>query len=210
MVALVTGARRGLGQAIVAGLQADGIKVVEFGGDIRNPQDAGLDIFRDTDILINNAAIYLNGTVENTMLADWREVININLTGAFLMTRAVLPGMIRRGYGRIVNIGSYGGIVNPPGSAAYNVSKAGLIGLTKSTASENIKHGITCNMIAPGAIDTGIYSRFEDDHKERLLKKIPMGRPATTDEIVNPVRWLVSEAAGYLTSQIININGGLA
>lgn len=210
MVAIVTGARRGLGAAIVEGLRADGVEVVGFIGDVRNPTDVSSVQGLEVDILINNAAIYENGTVQNTGFGVWAMIIETNLTGAFLMIQAVLPGMIKRGYGRIVNIGSFGGVANPPGSAAYNVSKAGLIGLTKSTASENVKHGITCNMIAPGAIDTGIFSRFDDDHKERLLKRVPIGRAATVEEIVNPVRWLVSKEASYLTGQVINVSGGMA
>ena len=198
MVAIVTGARRGLGRAIADALKSSGIRVIGFSGDITDPAAVATLKQVNADILINNAARYEGGTVEDTPLDTWNYLINVNLTGAFLVTQAVLPGMIKRGYGRIVNIGSYGGVNCPPGSAAYNVSKAGLIGLTKATASENVKHGITCNMIAPGAIDTGIYNRF-----------VPLSRPASTDEIVNPVRWLISEGASYLTGQIINVNGGI-
>lgn len=231
MVAIVTGGSRGLGEHIAKGLAADGHKVAiihsgsaigfEGGLEIANTDisnELGVmwaagkiaDTFGQIDILVNNAAIHTAALVDSTSLQAWQDQINVNLTGAFLMTKYTLPYMQARKYGRIVNIGSFGGHTGPAGAAAYNASKAGLLGLTKTVANENARYGITCNLVNPGCIDVGIFSRFPDEIKEKLLKLTPMRRPATPDEIVWPVRWLCSPEASYITGQSLNIDGGIS
>lgn len=232
MVAIVTGGSRGLGLHIADGLKADGHKVVIVhrggavgvegnadevpGTDISNEADVKraigsiIESYGQIDILVNNAAVYAAALVDQTEFAVWRDVIGVGLTGAFLMTKHVLPIMQRRKYGRIVNIGSFGGQLGPVGAVAYNTAKAGLVGLTKTTANENAKFGITCNLVASGCIDVGIYSRLPDKVKDRLMKLTPMGRPAIPDEVVWPVRWLCSPEASYITGQALNVDGGIS
>jgi len=234
VVAIVTGGSRGLGEHIAKGLVADGhqVAVIHSGPAVGLHTQEGylefsrldvtdennviaavnktVDTFGQIDILVNNAAVYAAALVDQTELAVWNECIGVGLTGAFLMTKHVLPIMQRKGYGRIVNIGSFGGQLGPVGAAAYNTAKAGLVGLTKTTANENARYGITCNLVASGCIDVGIYSRLPDKVKDRLLKLTPMGRPAIPDEVVWPVRWLCSPEASYITGQSIGVDGGIS
>jgi NAD(P)-dependent dehydrogenase (short-subunit alcohol dehydrogenase family) len=231
MVAIVTGGSRGLGLHIAKGLAADGHKVavihqgdnaglndyLELSGiDVSNESDVYIAIeevihtFGQIDILVNNAAIYAAALVDQTEISTWLEVISVGLTGAFLMTKRTLPYMQARRYGRIVNIGSFGGQLGPAGAVAYNTAKAGLVGLTKTTANENAKYGITCNLVASGCIDVGIYSRLPDKIKDRLLKLTPMRRAAIPDEVVWPVRWLCSPEASYITGQNLGVDGGIS
>lgn len=231
VVAIVTGGSRGLGLYIAKGLAADGHKVavihkgdnvglsdyLELSGiDVSNESDVYIAIeeaihtFGQIDILVNNAAVYAAGLVDQTEIGTWLECIGVGLTGAFLMTKRTLPFMQARRYGRIVNIGSFGGQLGPVGAVAYNTAKAGLVGLTKTTANENARYGITCNLVASGCIDVGIYSRLPDKVKDRLMKLTPMGRPAIPDEVVWPVRWLCSPEASYITGQSINVDGGIS
>lgn len=231
MVAIITGGSRGLGLHIAKGLADDGQKVaIVHKGDNAGLTDylelSNIDIanqskvymaieevihtFGQIDILVNNAAVHTAALVDSASLQDWLDCVNVNLTGAFLMTKYTLPYMQGRRYGRIVNIGSFGGHTGPAGAAAYNASKAGLLGLTKTVANENARYGITCNLVAPGCIDVGIFSRFPDEIKEKLLKLTPMRRPAIPDEIVWPVRWLCSPEASYITGQSLNVDGGIS
>lgn len=229
MVAIVTGGSRGLGEHIARGLKDDGHKVAVIhwgaamgldcleipGVDVANEKDVERavsrvsDTFGQIDILVNNAAVYSEGLTDNASTLDWFHCLAVNLTGAFLMIKHCVPVMQWRRYGRIVNIGSFGGVTGPAGAVAYNTSKAGLLGLTKTVANENARYGITCNLINPGCIDVGIFSRFPDEIKEKLLKLTPMRRPATPDEIVWPVRWLCSPEASYITGQALSVDGGI-
>jgi NAD(P)-dependent dehydrogenase (short-subunit alcohol dehydrogenase family) len=229
VVAIVTGGSRGLGWHIAGGLAADGHKLaiihqgpgvgtdwleiprcdVSNEADVQRAVEMIVDTFGQIDILVNNAAVYAAALVDQTELSVWNECIGTGLTGAFLMTKHVLPIMQRQGYGRIVNIGSFGGQLGPAGAVAYNTAKAGLVGLTKTTANESAKYGITCNLVAAGCIDVGIYSRFSDRVKDKLLKLSPTGRAAIPDEVVWPVRWLCSPEASYITGQTLGVDGGI-
>lgn len=160
-------------------------------------------------ILVNNAGVCPATPLADISLEEWNRVLAVNLTGAFLCAQAVLPDMIALKWGRIVNMSSVAGQVG--GSivgAHYVASKGGMLALTKSLALIGAPHGITANAIAPGAVDTPMLERFAADVREKLFEAAVVQRPAQADEIAAGVLYLVSEAAGYVTGQTLNINGG--
>ncbi len=162
------------------------------------------------DILVNNAGITRDGLLMRMSEADWDLVLNINLKGAFICTQAVLRHMIRQRWGRIVNIASVVGLTGNAGQANYAASKAGLIGLAKTTAREVASRGITVNAVAPGFIDTGMTQKLSENVKQEFLKQIPVGFIGSPKDVAYAVAFLVSEEARYITGQVINVNGGMA
>tara|TARA_Y100001968_G_scaffold314963_1_gene340999 strand:+ start:17532 stop:18284 length:753 start_codon:yes stop_codon:yes gene_type:complete len=159
------------------------------------------------NVLINNAGITKDGLLMRMKTEDWQSVINLNLTGAFLTTRAVARAMLKQKQGRIINITSVVGVVGNAGQANYSSAKAGLIGLTKSTAREFASRGITVNAIAPGFITTDMTKELNDDN---ILSSIPLGKFGTPEHIAGTARFLASDpAAAYITGQIINVDGGM-
>jgi len=161
------------------------------------------------DVLVNNAGITRDTLLMRMEEADWDAVLSVNLKGVFNCTRAVVRPMIKERAGRIVNISSVVGQIGNPGQANYAASKAGVMGFTKTTARELAGRGITVNGVAPGFIDTEMTARLPDKIKEEFLRQIPMGRMGTADEVAEVVYWLCSDAAGYVTGQIIHVNGGM-
>ncbi len=238
-VAVVTGGSRGIGRAIALGLSAQGAKVVigarnpetaqkvvaeiEAAGaegiavaaDISREAEAdgliqtGLKRFGRLDILVNNAGITKDGLLIRMKEEDWDAVLDVNLKGAFFTTRAALRPMLRAQNGRIVNISSVAGTMGIPGQANYSASKAGLIGFTKAVAKEVASRSITVNAVAPGFIETEMTAVLSEDRKKSYLGQIPMGRFGAAEEVAALVSFLVSEAASYITGQVITIDGGL-
>lgn len=162
------------------------------------------------DILVNNAGITRDGLIMRMKDADWEEVINVNLTSAFRLCRAVTKGMMKRRYGRIINISSVVGFAGNPGQANYVASKAGIVGLSKSLALELATRGVTVNCVAPGFIVSAMTEVLSENTKEGILSSIPMKRMGTADEIAASVAFLASQEAAYVTGQTIHVNGGMA
>jgi len=169
-----------------------------------------LDKLGRIDILINNAGITQDGLVVRMEESQWDRVLEINLKGTFLCTRAVAKVMLKARRGRIVSIASIVGLIGNPGQANYAASKAGVIGLTKAVAKELATRGITCNAIAPGFIKTEMTEKLPEEVKQRLLANIPMGTLGEPKDVAEAVLFLASEAARYITGQVLVVDGGLA
>ena len=169
-----------------------------------------LDKLGRIDILVNNAGITHDGLVVRMDESQWDRVLNINLKGTFLCTRAVAKVMLKARSGRIVSIASIVGLIGNPGQANYAASKAGIIGLTKSVAKELASRGVTCNAIAPGFIKTEMTERLPDSVKQRLFEQIPMGKLGEPSDVAQAALFLVSQAAQYITGHVLVVDGGLA
>jgi 3-oxoacyl-[acyl-carrier protein] reductase len=238
-VALVTGGTRGIGRAIVEALLDDGAAVVFTGRDAAKVEKAVAELegragtvvglaaemgraedvlrivtetdkrFDRIDLLVNNAGITKDGLLVRMKDADWDEVLSVNLRAAFQATRAAARLMIRQRSGRIVNLTSAAGVMGTPGQANYAAAKAGLIGLTKSTARELAHWGILVNAVAPGLIETDMAAALSADMREAYVGQVPLKRIGTAREVAAVVRFLASEGASYITGQVIHVNGGL-
>ena len=169
-----------------------------------------LDKLGRIDILINNAGITKDGLLIRMDDAQWDLVLNINLKGAFLCTRAAARHMLKQRRGRIVSIASIVGIIGNPGQANYAASKAGIIGMTKAVAKELARRGVTCNAIAPGFIKTEMTDALPEPAKQRLLEAIPMGTLGEPLDVAQATLFLVSDAARYITGHVLVVDGGLA
>lgn len=174
----------------------------------QNLAKAAQEAFGQIDILVNNAGITRDKTLKNMTFEQWDEVIHTNLYSVFNCTKAVLPFMLQRKYGRIVNISSFVALAGNIGQANYAATKAGMIGFSKSVALETSHNGITVNVVAPGFTETDMLWEVPENIRQRILEKIPMGRFGTAQEIAKCVRYIVSEA-DYMTAQVISINGGV-
>jgi 2-dehydro-3-deoxy-L-rhamnonate dehydrogenase (NAD+) len=239
-VAIITGGARGIGYAAAERALRSGAQVVLWDIDgarvesavrdlgqlgavtadlvelsdataVQAATDAVLGRHGHIDILVNNAGI-TGGNAPTWELAPdvWRRVLEVNLTGAFLTCRAVVPHMIARGYGRIVNVASIAGKEGNPNAAHYSASKAGLIGLTKSLAKELAPRNIVANCITPAAARTEIFSQMKQEHVDYMLARIPMGRFLELDEVAALICWLASEDCSFSTGAVFDISGGRA
>jgi 3-oxoacyl-[acyl-carrier protein] reductase len=162
------------------------------------------------DILVNNAGFTRDNLVLRMKDEDWDEVIAVNLTASFRLARAAVKGMVKRRFGRIINIASLSGVTGNPGQANYAASKAGLVGMSKSIAYEVASRGITVNCIAPGFVETAMTDALSDKQKESINGSIPVGRLGSVNEIAAAAVYLASLEASYTTGQTLNINGGMA
>jgi 3-oxoacyl-[acyl-carrier protein] reductase len=235
--ALVTGASGAIGGAIAATLHGNGATVTLAGrnraaldrlaaslgerahvacADLAEPDAAGGLVeaanaaMGRVDILVNNAGLTRDGLMLRMKDEDWQSVLDVNLTAAFRLSRAVLRAMMRARWGRIVNITSVVGVTGNPGQTNYAASKAALIGMSKSLAAEIAQRGITVNCVAPGFIDTPMTAGLGDDIRARMVAAIPCGRFGAAADVAGSVAFLASEAASYVTGQTLHVNGGMA
>jgi len=236
-VALVTGGNRGIGRAISIALADAGAKVAVVGRSAERAAEVAAELpgtghhpfsadvsdseavaelipaveaeLGPIDILVNNAGITGDNLLIRLRDEDWDSVLDINLKGAFLMTRAVSRGMMRRRKGRIINISSVVGLTGNTGQANYAASKAGLIGLTKAVAKELASRNVLCNAVAPGFIETDMTAAMTEDAQAALMGEIPLGRLGSPDDIGAVVRFLAGPGAAYITGQVIVVDGGM-
>ena len=165
--------------------------------------------FNRIDILINNAGITKDGLLMRMKEEAWDAVIDTNLKGVFLCSREAIKDMSRQRYGRIVNITSVAAFMGNPGQANYSASKAGIVGFTKTVAREYASRGITVNAVAPGFIETAMTDVLPENIKEEMKRLIPLGKFGTVDDVANAVIFLASPESGYITGQVIHVNGGM-
>jgi acetoacetyl-CoA reductase len=202
-------------EALQHKLETDGAKVSVHQGRVDKPEDCErvvsevLAKFGRIDYLVNNAGITVDKTVRKMSVDDWHNVLDVNLFGAFAMTKAVLEHMIERGTGRIVNISSVIGETGNVGQANYAASKAGLVGLTKSLALEMSRRGITVNVVAPGFIATEMVSQMPQAALDAVVEKIPLRRLGKPEEVARVVSFLLEDDSSYITGAVYTINGGL-
>lgn len=182
---------------------------VSKSSEVENFSKAVLESFGKVDILVNNAGITRDNLVLRMSEGDWEEVLNVNLKGAFLMTKYFVKQMMKARQGRIVNITSISGVKGNAGQANYAASKAGLIGLTKTTAREFASRNITCNAVAPGFIQTDMTKELGSKAREELLTQIPLGFFGETSDVANMVLFFASDQARYITGQVICVDGGM-
>ena len=238
-VAIVTGASRGIGNAVakelaewgaavvvnyfqsqepadqlVGEITSDGGKAIAVRAGVGHPDDVAamvektLDAFGQIDILVNNAGVNRDRTLRRMSIEEWQEVINTDLNSAFYCTQAVLPHMIERSYGRIINMSSIIGQMGHVGQANYAAAKAGLIAFTKSAAQELARFNITVNAMCPGFIETDMVIALTDEVKEALISRIPLGRFGKPEEVASFIRYLCTEG-DWITGQQFNPNGGM-
>lgn len=201
--------------AVAELVEAEGQSALVTLGSVTNADDvqasvaAAIEKFGKIDILVNNAGITRDTLMIRMSEQDWDMVLDINLKGAFLCTKAVARPMMKARYGRIVNIASVSGVMGNVGQANYSASKGGLIALTKTTAKELATRGVTCNAVAPGFIETAMTEVLDEQVRAAFLQNIPLNRAGTSDDVANVVAFLASDASSYVTGQVVNIDGGL-
>jgi len=202
-------------KATAGEIESLGRRALAIQGDVRDPESAegvvkaALDAFGKIDVLVNNAGITRDDLIMRMSAEAWRDVLETNLFGAFWMTKAVTRPMLKARGGRIVNITSVSGQAGQMGQANYSSAKAGLIGLTKATARELGSRGITVNAVAPGFVLTELTKDLPDALKEEITSRTPLGRFGTTEEVADAVAFLASDEAGYITGQVLAVDGGL-
>ncbi len=199
---------------VVAEITAAGGSAIALQGDVSDPAQvdaliqATLDQWGRIDVLVNNAGITRDTLLLRMKLEDWQAVINLNLTGVFLCTKAVSKIMLKQRQGRIINIASVAGLMGNPGQANYSAAKAGVVGFTKTVAKELAPRGVTVNAVAPGFIQTDMTENLPNT--EAILQMIPLGRYGQPEEIAGVIRFLAADpAAAYITGQVLTVDGGM-
>lgn len=238
-IALVTGGGQGIGRAISLALAKGGADVIIFElnlekaeevskeiegigrrclsirinvadpGEVEDGFRKAIETFGKVDILVNNAGITKDALLVRMKDEDWDNVLDVNLKGAFLCTRAAVKTMSKQRYGRIINISSVVAFMGNIGQVNYVASKAAIIGFTKTVAREYATRGITVNAIAPGFIQTAMTEALAEQVKEAMLREIPLGRFGSPDDVANTVKFLASKDSAYVTGQVIHVNGGM-
>jgi len=233
--ALVTGASGGIGREIAKALAAAGAKVALSGTRVAALEEVANEIggaavlpcnlsdleavdklvgsaeaaLGGLDILVNNAGVTKDNLFMRMKNEEWDDVLAVNLTAAFRLTRSALRGMMKQRFGRIINISSVVGVVGNPGQGNYAASKAGIIGMGKALAQEVASRNITVNAIAPGFIASAMTDELNDKQRETILQKVPAGRLGTAEEVAGCTVFLASDAAAYITGHTLNVNGGM-
>jgi 3-oxoacyl-[acyl-carrier protein] reductase len=237
--AVITGGGRGIGKAIAETLARRGVNIVVVDvnldiaretadylrtlgvrsipvrADVSKASDVSAIFetaakeFEKVEILVNNAGITKDGLLMRMREEDWDAVININLKGTFLCSKEAVRLMSKQRYGRIINIASIVAFMGNPGQANYSASKAGIVGLTKTVAKEYAGRGITSNAVAPGFITTAMTDALPENVKTEMMKSIPMSRFGTVDDVANAVAFFAANESGYITGQVIHVNGGM-
>ena len=214
-VAIFYAGNEAAANVVVAEAMQHGVKAKAYRCDVSNVEQVKVAVentyadFEHIDILVNNAGIVKDTLLMRMKDEEFEQVMDTNLKGAFLMTRQVVSPMIRRKAGRIINISSVVGLMGNAGQANYAASKAGLVGLSKSVAREVAGRGVTCNVIAPGFIQTDMTKQMSAVAGEALLSRIPMGRMGTPEDVANLVVFLCSDYAAYITGEVIRVDGGM-
>jgi 3-oxoacyl-[acyl-carrier protein] reductase len=238
-VAVITGGSRGIGaatagalaergaavvvsgrdgdrlQAVVKDLEGRGVSALGVVADVARREDADRLVdatkerFGRIDVLVNNAGMIRDGLLVRMRDEDWDRVIEVNLRGAFLLTRAAAKVMMRQKSGRIINVTSAAGAMGNAGQANYSAAKAGLIGLTKASARELAHWSILVNAVAPGLIDTDMAAAVPADAREALLAQVPLKRIGTVQDVAEVIAFLAGDGAAYITGQVVHVNGGL-
>ena len=202
-------------EAVAEEIRAFGVRALAVQGDLGIEADIKAAVAKvgselgAINILVNNAAITRDGLMIRMKRDDWDAVINTNLTGVFLLTQQVLPMMTKARKGRIINLTSVVAEMGNPGQVNYIAAKAGIIGFTKAVAKEYAIRNITVNAIAPGFIETPMTAVLSDSAKDAMLNQVPLKRPGTDRDVAHAVAFLASDEAGYITGQVINVNGGM-
>jgi 3-oxoacyl-[acyl-carrier protein] reductase len=214
-VAVVYRARVDAAQEVVDGIVASGGEACAIQADVRS-SDAVREMVQRVqaewdriDVLVNNAGIARDGLLARMSEADWHDVIETHLTGAFLCSKAVLRGMMRRRWGRIINVSSLAGLAGNAGQCNYAAAKAGLIGFTRALAKEVGPRKITVNAVAPGFVETDMTAQLTEQWRQEAIKLTPAGRFGEPQEVASMVVYLASDAAAFITGQVISIDGGL-
>jgi 3-oxoacyl-[acyl-carrier protein] reductase len=238
-VALVTGASQGIGRAVALRLAKDGFAVALAARNAEKLQEVAAEIaaaggrseifvldvaseesikaaakavlarYGKLDVLVNNAGITRDALLLRMKRADWDDVLATNLTGAFLLTQAVMGSMVRARSGRIINISSVVGRIGQAGQANYAASKAGLIGFTQSLSRELASRGVTANVVAPGYIESPMTAVLDEKQQAAILAHIPLGRIGKDADVAHAVAFLASDEAGYITGHVLDVNGGM-